>query len=278
MTILRDFNWMSKGLYQQMAAEESFEFDFEEKGILMLYKTTHAEEEELMVAEQANKLGIQTKTLSPAEVQQIEPNTRLDIRGAVHYPGDAHLSPGRLMNGLKKVLIERGVNIQPSVYGNNFELEKGKITGLSSNKGIYHADQYILAGGSWTPELSKELGVHLSLQAGKGYSFTLKGLENNLQYPAILTEAKIAVTPMRNDLRFGGTMEIAGLDLSINQKRVLGIVKSIPNYYPDYDFCENLPQKIWSGLRPCTPDGLPYIGKVPQYNNVVVAAGHAMMD
>ncbi len=277
MKLILDYNMMSKGLYQQMAEEESFEFSFKEKGILMLYKTAKAEEEELEVAEQAKQFEMVTKRLTAAEVQAMEPNNRLDIRGGIHYPSDAHLSPDLLMSGLKKVLVERGAIIQHGVEVNNFISEKGKITGLSSNKGIYHADQYILAGGSWTPQLGKGLGVQLSLQGGKGYSFTIKDLKNNLNYPSILTEAKVAVTPMGNNLRFGGTMEIAGLDLSVNSKRVKGIVKSIPNYYPDYDFRQNLPQKVWSGLRPCTPDGLPYIGKAPKYDNVVVAAGHAMM-
>ena len=275
--LLRDFNWMSKRLYQQMAKDESFEFSFKEKGIIMLYKSEKVEEEEMKVAEQANRMGIKTVQLSLADLQKMEPNNRIDVKGGIHYPGDAHLSPNLLMRGLKKVLADRGVIIQHSVDVKDFELSKGKISGLLTNKGTYRADRFIIAGGSWTPRFNKRLGANISVQGGKGYSFTLNDLENNLNYPSILTEAKVAVTPMGNHLRFGGTMEIAGLNLSINQKRVMGIVKSIPKYYPDFDLRNNPPKKVWSGLRPCTPDGLPFIGYAPLHDNVIVAAGHAMM-
>ncbi len=275
--LLRDFNWMGKQLYQQMAKDESFEFFFKEKGIIMLYKSEHVEEEELKVAEQANRMGIKTVNLSLADLQKMEPYNRIDVRGGIHYPGDAHLSPNLLMAGLKKVLAERGVLMQDGVDVKDFELTKGKASGLLTNKGVYHADKYIIAGGSWTPRFNNRLGANIFIQGGKGYSFTLNDVENNLNYPSILTEAKVAVTPMGNKLRFGGTMEIAGLDLSINQKRVMGIVKSIPKYYPDFDLRNKPPKEVWSGLRPCTPDGLPFIGHSPIHDNVIVAAGHAMM-
>jgi D-amino-acid dehydrogenase len=95
--------------------------------------------------------------------------------------------------------------------------------------------------------------------------------------PAILTEARVAVTPMGGTLRFGGTMEIAGLNKEINPVRVQGIINSVPGYYPDF-----IPQdfdgiKPWGGLRPCSPDGLPYVGRTARYRNLSIATGHAMM-
>jgi D-amino-acid dehydrogenase len=115
------------------------------------------------------------------------------------------------------------------------------------------------------------------MQAGKGYSVTL---EQPCQQPSIcsiLTEARVAVTPMGSSLRFGGTMEISGLNQSISQSRVRGIVRSIPEYFPkfkqaDFEHCQP-----WTGLRPCSPDGLPYIGRSHKWDNVIVSTGHAMM-
>ena len=82
---------------------------------------------------------------------------------------------------------------------------------------------------------------------------------------------------MGDTLRFGGTMEIAGLDRSINPARVHGIINAIPRYFPDFtpDDFRDLP--VWSGLRPCSPDGLPYIGRFGRYANLSAATGHAMM-
>jgi D-amino-acid dehydrogenase len=82
---------------------------------------------------------------------------------------------------------------------------------------------------------------------------------------------------MGNSLRFGGTMEITGVDHSINMKRVKGIVDSIPNYYPEMKVEVPAVEKVWHGLRPCSPDGLPYIGRTKKYNNLVLATGHSML-
>ncbi|MFK7807675.1 MAG: NAD(P)/FAD-dependent oxidoreductase [Saprospiraceae bacterium] len=276
-TLLRDFNWLSKRLYKEMAAEESMDFAFAEKGILMIYNSEKAEEEELEVAEQANELGIKTKKLSSEELQGLEPGFKLNAKGAIHYPEDAHLSPALLMTQMRTHLSQNGVHFHEGVLVNGFEKQKGKISGVHTNKGIYHADQIVVAGGSWTPTLVKDLGLRLPMQAGKGYSFTIPNAKPNLNHPAILTEAKVAVTPMESSLRFAGTMEIAGLHEEINQNRVNGILKSIPTYYPELNLSTDKIQKLWSGLRPCSPDGLPYIGKCPDYGNVLLATGHAMM-
>jgi D-amino-acid dehydrogenase len=82
---------------------------------------------------------------------------------------------------------------------------------------------------------------------------------------------------MGSSLRFGGTMEIAGLNEDINPLRVRGIIKAVPQYYPDFtpqDFAGIQP---WRGLRPCSPDGLPYLGRTARYANLAIATGHAMM-
>jgi D-amino-acid dehydrogenase len=139
------------------------------------------------------------------------------------------------------------------------------------------ADEYVVAGGAWSPRLVRDLGLTLPMQAGKGYSLTLPNPKRLPAVPFILTEARVAVTPMGGRLRFGGTMEIAGLDESVNPARVRGIIKSVPRYLPDFrpaDF-EGLP--VWRGLRPCSPDGLPYLGRFRRFTNLWVATGHAMM-
>ena len=82
---------------------------------------------------------------------------------------------------------------------------------------------------------------------------------------------------MGDSLRFAGTMEIAGIDLSINPKRIAGIKKSIKKYLPGFDDSWVKDVSPWAGLRPCTPDGLPYIGKSSAFENLTLATGHAML-
>jgi D-amino-acid dehydrogenase len=115
------------------------------------------------------------------------------------------------------------------------------------------------------------------MQAGKGYSLTLPSPRQLPRICAIFTEARLAVTPMGDTLRFGGTMEIAGLNEDINPARVQGIIKAVPKYYPEFTPKDFEGIQPWRGLRPCSPDGLPYLGRTKRYTNVSIATGHAMM-
>jgi D-amino-acid dehydrogenase len=119
--------------------------------------------------------------------------------------------------------------------------------------------------------------LKIPLQAGKGYSLTLAHPRRSPRMCALLAEARVAVSPMSGALRFGGTMEIGGLDENVNPTRVRSIVDAVPRYYPDFmpaDFDGIGP---WRGLRPCSPDGLPYIGRTARFPNLAIATGHAML-
>ena len=72
-------------------------------------------------------------------------------------------------------------------------------------------------------------------------------------------------------------MEISGIDRTINMNRVRGIVESIPKYYPEISVGIPDSKTVWHGLRPCSPDGLPYIGRSGKYRNLIIATGHSMM-
>jgi D-amino-acid dehydrogenase len=115
------------------------------------------------------------------------------------------------------------------------------------------------------------------MQAGKGYSLTLPKPRQLPELCSIFTEARVAVTPMGTALRIGGTMEIAGLNEEVNPVRVRGIVKAVPKYFPDFQPSDFEDIKPWVGLRPCSPDGLPYIGRTAKFTNLSIATGHSMM-
>ena len=280
--ILRDLSLLSKQLYQDFQKDNTFDFGWHEKGLLMLYQTPKMEHEEIEGAAMANKAGIEAHVLNKKEVQDLNPNTHFNIQGGVLYPGDAHLSPNLLMNGLKKHLftpkgINKGVIFLNKTEVIDFEIKNQKVVGIITPQQKLTFDEIVITAGAWTGVLSEKLGISLPLQGGKGYSFILKGLGEKVNIPSILLEARATATPMGNDLRCAGTMEIVGLDLSVNMNRVQGIVNGINNFFPELKI--DLPQKeaVWSGLRPCSPDGLPYIGRVNHLKNVTIATGHGMM-
>lgn len=274
---LKELSFFSKSLYQQLAKELPFDFGFHERGLLMLYQKAETEKEEIETAHLANQAGVEAQVLSLSDIQKLEPDVRVMARGGVYYPGDAHITPQVFVVNLMKFLRERGVIFQTGTTVEEFTIEDGLIKAISTDHGDFEADEWVVATGSWSGMVGSKLGISIPMQAGKGYSFTLDNVAKNTRIPTIFLESRVAVTPMGTSLRFGGTMEISGVDHSINMNRVRGIVDSIPNYYPDMKVGMPKREEVWHGLRPCSPDGLPYIGRSSRMKNLVIATGHSMM-
>ncbi len=275
--VLRDISLLSKTLYQDLAANGDLDFEWQERGLFMLYKTASAEHEMADEANVANRAGIEARMLTGQQVQDMEPKTRVDVRGAVFYPGDAHLNPGELVRSLVTHLRREGVEILENQTVTGFGKTGSRVDSVHTNLGTYPVDELVVAGGAWSPVLARLMDINLSLQGGKGYSFMLWNVVNNVRIPAIMLEARATATPMGSDLRFAGTLEVAGTDMTINLNRVRGIVESINQYYPDVPVEMPAVETVWRGLRPCSPDGLPYIGRTSRYDNVILATGHGMM-
>ncbi|RZK40686.1 MAG: FAD-dependent oxidoreductase [Pedobacter sp.] len=274
---LRDLSLLSKKLYEDLANEPDFDFELTNNGILAFYKTEKAAEEESHLAEKAKTLGLDMAVLSAAECKALQPDLNLDVLGAVHYRCDAHLYPGKLMNALLQYLKANGVNI---VYGkevSKIDTEGDKITKVFAGSAAWEADQFILATGSWSPAVAKMADLKISLMPGKGYSFMEKEPLSRMSIPALLCEARVAITPMNGSIRYGGTMELDKINNRVNMQRVKGIVESVPKYFPDLNPALPDEKNIWFGFRPSSPDGLPYIGRSGKRKNLIIATGHGMM-
>ena len=278
MPVLYAFNKWSKALYKTMAADSDFDFGFEERGLLMLYKTAKQAEEENRIAEKAHQLGLKAELLDSQGLRSLEPEMDLDVLGGVYFPGDAHLYPNQLMTQLTSRLKQLGVQFRSNTSIVNFKINRIKIEALIDQEGnVIPVENVLLSSGSWSGRLLKKAGVKIHLQDGKGYSMTFENPKLRPRIPAILSEAKVAITPMGNDLRIGGTLELSGLSKKITKKRVHGILESTAAYYKNLEIPNPPKTKIWKGYRPCTPDGMPYIGRSKILSNLIVGTGHGMM-
>lgn len=275
--VLHQLTVQSKSIYESILAETNIQAGYSDEGLLMLCKTENSLHHEVEVALMGDKLGLETAVLNATETAAIEPGIDFDIAGAVLFKCDAWMTPNAFMVGFKKYLTEKGIHIKYNTQVEGFEKSKDQLLGIKTNKGAFKADEYIVATGSWSPGLTKSLGINIPLQAGKGYSFNLDKPVVKPKLPSILVEARVATTPMLHGLRFAGTMEMAGTQLQINPRRVQGIVNSISRYMPQFEQQDFSHIEPWAGLRPCTPDGLPYIGRTQKYKNLLVGTGHAML-
>lgn len=275
--VLYDLTVKSQKLYEEILEVENIDAGYHKPGLLMVCQTKetlHHEEELVKIAQ---NFGLEASALTREETEKLEPNVEYDMAGSVWFGCDAWMTPNAYMEKFRPLLVERGVKLEFDTQLTDFNIEHGKVKSVLTNNGNFEADEFIMAAGAWTPLLMKKLGIFMPLQGGKGYSFTIENPPAMPKLPSILVEGRIATTPMMHGLRIAGTMELTGINHAINQNRIEGIVDSVKQAMPslrDYDFSSIEP---WAGLRPCTPDGLPYIGRVSAVSNLQVGTGHAML-
>jgi D-amino-acid dehydrogenase len=288
--VLRDLQRASRDLFAELAAS-GFEFGYVQNGLLALFRTADGFAHGAAEAAMLREYGLASEVLPPEEVFASLSAAAGGIAGGVRHFEDAHVDPAAFVAGLARQVEASGVGVLTSTEVLGFETANSPSTGsgrraghrsvrrVRTNRGDFEPLQVVLAAGSWSPGVAADLGLYLPIQAAKGYSITVPRPKGYPDFPLFLSEARVAVTPMGATLRFAGTLELAGLDRTVNQRRVGAIRRATRAYLPgigDWE-ADGATEDVWAGLRPCSPDGLPLIGRVPRYSNLVVAAGHATL-
>lgn len=274
--LLRDLNLASKEIYTRLISEMGVDVGYGRRGLIMLSRTHEAHESEAKLAAQANKIGLKATVLDEADLKKREPDVEMSVSGGVLFEDDAHLSPDRFMFALRERIKARGAEFRTEAEVKGLEKSGSKVRAVKLASGELVADEFVLAAGAWSTELAAGIGHHLPMLAGRGYGLTATKPPQRPNIPTILTEARIAVTPVVDGLRFVGTMELTEPRLAASSPRVDKMRENITKYYPAFRVSD-LQEPVWCGLRPCSPDGMPYIGRSSRAENLVVATGHAMM-
>lgn len=275
LSVLATLTQASLSLYDELIETEDLDCDYNHLGSLYLFKTNHGFEDGLKEASLMEEYGITSKQLNPEESRNLDPNISPQIAGAIYFKNDANINPDQFVQGLSKRCQEQGGIIRTATKVLGFEISDDRISTVYTNNRNYHPKQVILAAGSWSQTIVEDLQINIHVQPAKGYSVTFKHPPINLKYPLLLSEAKIGVNPMGPLLRFAGTFELSGFNFNIDQRRVNSILDAPKSYLTGNH--RYLPENIWCGLRPVTPDGLPIIGPASHVTNLILATGHAMI-
>jgi len=276
---LRDYALFSQQLYTDWTKLPQFNFAYEHKGLLEIFQTAAVEEHAHHTVEKANQLGLTgTKMISKAELDAMEPAHPINAKGAIYFACDAHLYPQKMMHQLIADIKIKGVRFALKETVIDFEKKHNAISKIITNKSVYNADAVVLASGAWSRELAEKLNINIPLVGGRGYSITLEDSPYMMNHPSVLVEGRIALTPMDgNKMRFGGTMEITSTNTPPKLNRVKGIVEAVKKYFPTFDIPLPNIEDVWFGYRPCSADGLPYVGRTKKCTNLIMATGHAMV-
>ena len=277
MPVLRDLTYESLQLFKKINAEEKISYGFEHRGLLMLHNTPAGEKANRHEAHLAEEIGVEARILDNVQLNALEPHVKILSRGGLFFPNDAHLIPDQFVMSMAELARKNGVAFFEKTEVLHFEKHENTVSFVVTKDGKIGGKQFVLAAGSWSPKLLEKLSIALPVQPGKGYSVTVQNPAHQPKIPFILTEARVAITPMGKALRFGGTLELSPVDLTINERRVKAILKAVPAYLDDMQLDKVNTHEAWAGLRPCSPDGLPFIGRFDGIHNLIAATGHAML-
>jgi D-amino-acid dehydrogenase len=272
---LRELTYGSLRLFDELARLPGLDFGYSRTGMLTVYRTEAGYEEALAEARLLREFGVAIRTLGGGETEALEPCLRAGVVGGVLFEDDASLLPDVFVKGLAAEACRQGALVLTGTEVTGFEREGDRVSAVVTAAGRHAADEVVLAAGSTTPVLGRHLGIHMPIEAGKGYSMTFSAGIPGHRLPLILGEAKVSVTPMAGRVRFSGTLDLCGDDATVDRYRAASILRSAAEWLKAVPALGGTP--VWSGLRPCTPDGLPLLGRPKGHRNVIVAAGHAMV-
>lgn len=265
----------SLNLYKELARITDKPFSFEQKGLFMVAQSDDGYRYAKTEMELVARHGIPGRIMGEEEARAFEPSLTKRIKGGVFFNEEAHAEPLQVTQTLAHEAQKLGAQIISKAEVIDFQLNATGIASARTTRGVFIADQFVLSTGSWSPQIAQTLELRVPVLGGKGYAIITDMLAPNPQRPMMLVEKKVAVTPRNGTLRLSGTLELVNQDETFTTRRVEAIVRGAREFM---NVPENISyREIWRGLRPCTPDGVPIIGRTARYPNLILATGHQML-
>lgn len=259
-------------LYDELAAD-GVAFESHSDGLLMVFRRV-----EEMAAERALLDGLgygPLRVLGADEVRELEPALAPGVVGGLHILPERAVRPEEVCAATAEHLQRHGALIEQECEVESFRFEGPRARAVCVSGAEVEADAFLIATGAEAARLAGQCGCRLPLQAGKGYSITLTEPAVEVHHPLYLGEAKAGITPFDGALRIAGTMELSGVNLELDPRRVAALARAAEREVPGVTAGGTAAE--WVGMRPITPDGLPVLGALPMCRNVFVATGHQML-
>ena len=251
-------------------AGEGIDTGFQRRGTLNVYST---EDGFAAARDEAEASGLPVEVLGPNETLELEPALAGPIAGGTYFPREAHVDPKRFVQAVGAAAEDAGAELRTGAEVTALRRRGGRVS-VETDGGTLEPEVVVLAAGAWSGRLARGAGVFVPLEGGKGYHVDLEPGDGDPRIPVWLQASWTIATPLRDRLRLAGTLELAGLDLGLNDVRVEAVRRGGERGFRNQAGRRVL--EVWAGLRPCTPDGLPAIGRVEAAPGLVVATGHAM--
>lgn len=271
--IIRDFSFASLDLHRRLA-EDGLDTGFETLGAMNVYETEKAYKVGIAEAEEVSVHGIKSTVMTSEEARKFEPALSHKVVGGIFYPDEAQCDPERFMLAIAEAAVEAGAILCTRAEVLDAHVSRGRVVSLDTTVGEVRPGHLVVANGAWTAQLSRRLGLRIPVEGGKGYHVDLMRAPSDPAIPIYMQEARVIATTYPDHLRLAGTLQLSGLSMQIDRVRVHAILQSGVRTLHGID--AGRITEVWRGIRPCTPDGLPILGRSQRLDNVIFATGHAM--
>lgn len=220
-------------------------------------------------AEQIECEFVDLKWLSEQLGERFQPQGQ--IGAALWTPVEWQVRNPWLIRGLVSAVSQLGGNLVERAGTVQLQFSQGELRGLTTESGWHgSADLYCVTSGAWTFQLLQQLKVHLPTEPIRG-QMALFQLDHPL--PWIINEGTRYLVPRPDGhVLVGSTMEEAGFDCRTTEPEIAGLLDFAQSLIPELN--RRTMQAEWAGLRPASCDGLPYVGWIPGWSNLIVATGH----
>lgn len=271
--VIRDLSVASLDMHAALAAE-GLDTGFSRRGAINVYETMSAFEGGRREAEAQALEGVKSQVLEVQEARKLEPAISDGVAGAVFYPDEAHCEPARFLRAVAGAARDVGVEIRTGVEVIGLRRRGRRVLRVETTAGDLAPGTVVVAAGVWSSTFSRQLGLRIPVEGGKGYHVDLEATEGDPSIPVYMQEARVIATPFDGVLRLAGTLQLTGLDERIDDVRVRATLNAGTRTLRGIGGRRVV--EVWRGIRPCTPDGLPIVGSSERLDNVVLATGHAM--
>jgi D-amino-acid dehydrogenase len=278
---LRALSRMSLELFEELGHAPDPGFFYRRKGLLHVYLDDDAAAAARREREALAREGFDARVLSQSETLALEPSLNPVVRAGVFIEGDAHGHSYDFVQSLARRIAQRGARLLTGRAVSRIVAGGGRVRGVAIDGAAagggeeLPADLVVLAAGAWTPAIAATVGVSIPVQPAKGYSCTIDAFPGAPAIPVFVPGKRVAITPIGDRLRFGGTLELAGFADGLDATRYRAVIEVARLVLGDRLQMKN--EEAWFGYRPVTPDGLPVIARAPRVDGLIVAAGHAML-
>lgn len=301
--VLVEMKRRSLDILGEVCGEPGLAATFAMPGMIVAFKSPREFDQACRSVPLAVSRGVPLRVLSEADLRALEPDVDFDIYGALFNAEGATLRTPEFLLEFARLLCRMGVEIVREARVTRFDAgdvnagwldARGpgaggrRIRRVCTTVGDFTPGEVVIAAGAWSARLGRLLGIRLMLQPAKGYTVTVDAPRAAPRLPMVLSEGKVAVMPSGDRLRFGGTLELArGLErggATVSRRRVDGITATVRSYLPGLDVTSELREfrgsssgsvpQVWAGVRACTPDSLPFLGRGQPYLNLSIACGH----